>query len=133
MRGNPPLTTAKMNSALLELLKHPEVRLEFGPMRAQQGLADWHCIFPPTRIIIKVDANQQTGAIDHIGTVVHELIHVLLGPMFLGWVDDEMEEVAVLAYDAHIVNYIRKSPKRLHAWEEAINEKLKAGDSNVSI
>lgn len=104
---------------------HPEVELQYRHMTAQQGLADWDDIFPPTKIVISVDANQQTGAIDHISTVVHELVHVVFRPMYLGWVDDKLEEIGVLAYDAALTAYIRKSPKRVHAWTEAINAKLK--------
>jgi len=74
--------------------------------------------------VIKVDANQQTGAMDHIGTVVHELLHVVFINMFIGWLTEDMEEIAILAYDADMLAYIRKSPKRLHTWEEAINRKL---------
>lgn len=100
-------------------------------MIAQQGRSDWDDILPPTKIIIKVDANQQTGVMDHIGTVVHELLHVILINMFLGWFTEEMEEVGILAYDAHMMNYIRKSPKRLHRWEELINQKLSEADRTV--
>jgi hypothetical protein len=93
-----------------------------------QGRADWDDICPPTNIRIKVDANQQTGEIDHIGTVVHELIHIIVMPSVLGWYDEALEEVIVLAMDAHMIAYIRKSPKRLHEWTETINEKLKESD-----
>jgi hypothetical protein len=124
VRGNYPLTRARLHSVLLELLNHPEVSLSFGLMTAQQGLSNWNCILPPTNIVIKVDANQQTGAMDHIGTVVHELLHVVFINMFIGWLTEDMEEIAILAYDADMLAYIRKSPKRLHTWEEAINRKL---------
>ncbi len=97
-------------------------------MTAQQGLSNWHDVHPPTNIDIGVDANQQTGALDHISTVVHELLHVVFLPMCLGWLTDEMEEIVILALDADITAYIRKSPKRLHVWEEAIAAKLKETD-----
>jgi len=98
-------------------------------MTAQQGLSDWDDIFPPTRIVISVDANQQTGAIDHISTVVHELLHIVFRPMYLGWVDDKLEEIGILAYDHALTEYIRKSPKRLQVWTETIDAKLKEMDS----
>ena len=103
--------------------------LTFGQMTAQQGLSLWDEIAPPTNIVLKVDANQQTGTMDHISTVVHELLHVIMITMFIGFVDEKLEEVGILAYDAHIMQYIRRSPKRLHLWEEAINDKLKESDA----
>ena len=128
MRGKLPLTLSKLTAACLELLKHPEVTLTFQHMTAQQGHCDWREMFPPTNIVIRVDANQQTGEVDHIGTVAHELIHVLTAPMTTGWLADDMEEITVLAYDAAVIAYIRKSPKRLAAWTETINAKLKESD-----
>jgi hypothetical protein len=95
-------------------------------MSAQQGLSTWDEIAPPTRIKIKVDANQQTGAMDHIGTVVHELLHIVLITLFIGFFDASLEEVCILALDANMMEYIRKSPRRLHLWEETINAKLQA-------
>jgi hypothetical protein len=97
-------------------------------MTGQQGLCNWHDVFPPTSISIKVDANQQIDGIDHIGTVVHELLHVILMPMCLGWLTDEMEEHVILAMDKVVTAYIRKSPKRLHTWTELIDSKLKESD-----
>lgn len=96
-------------------------------MTAQQGLSLWDEIAPPTNIVIKVDANQQTGTMDHVSTVVHELLHVVLITMFIGMFDDALEEVCILALDADMMAYIRRSPRRLHLWEEAINSKLQKG------
>jgi hypothetical protein len=98
-------------------------------MVAQQGLSLWDEITPPTNIVIKVDANQQTGVMDHISTVIHELLHVVFISTFIGIVDGSLEEVCILALDAHMMEYIRKSPKRLHLWEEAINTKLQRKES----
>ncbi len=109
---------------LLELLRHPEVHLTYQMMTGQQGHCLWDWVGPPTNIRIRVDANQQTGAIDHIGTVVHELLHLIVFPMSLGRFSDDLDEVLVLALDAHMVTYIRKSPRRLQLWTEAINQKL---------
>lgn len=102
--------------------------LTFQHQTAQQGHCEWDECHPPTNIRIKVDANQQTGAIDHISTVVHELLHVIMYPAVLGWFTDEVEEILVLAVDAEMTKYIRKSPKRLSAWTEAIDAKLKEAD-----
>lgn len=100
-------------------------------MTAQQGHNLWDEIMPPTDIRIKVDANQQTGVVDHIGTVVHELLHIVVYPMSLGRFADDLDEVMVLALDAYMLAYIRKSPKRLHEWTEAINTKLKESDAEA--
>jgi hypothetical protein len=101
-------------------------------MTAQQGHNLWNEIMPPTDIKIRVDANQQTGNVDHIGTVVHELLHVVVYPMSLGRLCDDLDEVMTLALDAHMVAYIRKSPKRVAAWTEAINQKLIDSDKQES-
>jgi len=132
VKGKYPLTTPKLHRLLLELLRHPEVHVEFGHMTAQQGFCEWLDIFPPTDIRIRVDANQQTGNIDHIGTVVHELLHVVLFPISLGWFADDLDEALVLAMDAHMVAYIRKSPKRVHTWTELIDTKIKESDAASS-
>lgn len=129
MKGSYPLTTQKLHRVLLELLAHPEVTLCYGHMTAQQGLHTWNEIMPPTGFNIKVDANQQTGVVDHIGTVVHELLHVIVFPCTLGRFADDLDEVLTLALDAHMIAYIRKSPKRVHAWTELINKKLIASDA----
>lgn len=105
------------------------MRLRFKRMTAQQGLSEWDDVVPPTNIEITVDANQQTQTADHIATVVHELLHVVFLPMCLGWLTDEMEEVVILALDAHMNAYIRKSPARLHQWEEIIHQKIAETDA----
>src|SRR5678809_263464 len=97
--GNYPLNLQKLHRLCLELLQHPEVTLRYTHMTAQQGHCEWDDLFPPTNIEIKVDANQQIDGIDHIGTTVHELPHVLLMPMCLGWLSDDLEEHVILAMD----------------------------------
>ena len=101
-------------------------------MSAQQGLSEWDEIGPPTNIKITVDANQQTGTLDHVSTVVHELLHVLLVGMCIGWLTEEVEEVVILALDDDMMKYIRKSPARFHKWEEGINSKLKQTEERSS-
>ncbi len=129
MKGKFPLSKAKLNAALLQMLLHPEVHLTYQHQTAQQGMNVWDEIHPPTNLRVKVDANQQTGVVDHIGTVVHELIHVVVMPMCLGWFTEDLEEAIVCALDAQMMTYIRRSPTRLHAWTEAINTKLKESDA----
>jgi hypothetical protein len=124
VKGTYPLNTTKLHRVLLELLRHPEVHLTYEHMTAQQGHNLWDEIMPPTNLRIRVDANQQTGVLDHLGTVVHELLHVVVYPMSLGRLSDDLDEVLALALDAYMIAYIRKSPKRLSIWTEAINQKL---------
>src|SRR5712672_2721304 len=124
MRIHYPLSMVKLHQLLLDHLRRPEIVLQYRPMRAQQGLSNWGEANPFDGITIDVDANQQTGCVDHISTVVHELLHVVFLQMFLGWLTEDMEEIGILAYDAALTAYIRKSPKRLQTWTEAINLKL---------
>ena len=44
--------------------------------------------------------------------------------MFLGHVDDTLEEVAIVAYDAYLYEYVKKSPKRFALWSSLIEEKI---------
>lgn len=122
MRGTYPLSRVKLHRVLLELLKHPEVKLRYTNMVTQQGHSLWNPIGPPTDILIRVNANR--NPVHHITTVVHELIHVVLYTMFIGLVEEDLEEVMVLALEADIYAYINKSKTRLARWNSIIAEKL---------
>ena len=102
-------------------------------MTAQTGLSDWHDIIPPTNIKISVNANDQTQVADHVAVVIHELLHVIFMPMCLGWLTEEMEEVVILALDAHMTKYVTSSPKRLHLWETEIAKKIKLSDQKDGV
>jgi len=119
MKGNYPLSRVRLHRALLELLAHPEVFLELAPMR-DGGRAHWDDITPPTNIRIKVDAN----AGEQVRFVIHELLHIILHPMFIGHVDNTLEEVCVVALDTYFGDYVMKSPKRLAKWTALIAAKL---------
>lgn len=80
----------------------------------------WKELFPPTEIKIKVDAN----AGQHVASVVHELLHVILYEMFLGRLGATLEEVCVVALEQYINAYIMKSPARLAKWTALIESKL---------
>jgi len=97
-------------------------------MTAQSGLSDWDDITPPTNIVITVNANDQTAMADHVAIVIHELLHVVLVTMCLGWLTEEMEEVVILALDAHMSKYVTESPTRLHLWEREIAKKIALSD-----
>ena len=133
MKGKYPLTQSKLHQALLELLQHPEVEVRFKHMTAQTGLSDWREIIPPTNIKISVNANDQTQIADHVAVVIHELLHVVFMPMCLGWLDEKLEEVVILALDAHMTKYVTSSPKRLHLWETEIAKKIKLSDQKDGV
>ena len=122
MRGNYPLTRPRLHAVLLELLEHGEVRLRYRAMSDNEGFVDWDDIMPPTNITIDVDANTNPTA--HVSAVVHELLHVALYPMFCGRMSDDYAEVAVLAYERDMFEYIRKSPARMARWMATIEVKL---------
>lgn len=126
MRGNYPLTRKKLHAALIELLEHPEVRLRYSTMTAQQGHSLWDDITPPTNIVLRVDANR--APLDHLSTVIHELAHVVLRTMFVGFVADDLEEVMVLAIERDLYDYVKRSRQRLERWNEAIKSKLPEGE-----
>lgn len=128
MKGKYPLNRPKLHKALLELLQHPEVVVRFKHMTAQSGLSDWDDVVPPTNIIISVNANDQTAMADHVAIVIHELLHVMFMPMCLGWLTEEVEEVVILALDAHMSKYVMESPARLHRWEKEIAKKIALSD-----
>lgn len=126
MRGKYPLTPARLYRTLLTFLEHREVHLTFQSLR-DGGNCEWDEIFPPTNIRIKVDAN--TG--DHIEFVIHEIVHIIYLPMHLGYVDDTLEEVNVVATGAYMSNYVHKSPKRLARWTALIEKKLREDTTPV--
>mgnify|MGYP006266383227 CR=1 FL=1 len=80
----------------------------------------WDELFPPTNIRIKVDAN----AGQHISSVVHELLHVILYEMFLGRLGATLEEVCVVSLESYLSGYINKSPERVAKWTRLIESKL---------
>ena len=77
---------------------------------------------PPTNIQIHVDANDDPT--NHISTVVHELLHVILFTMFIGFVDDTIEEIMIVALEAELYKYIKRSKSRLTLWNDLISRKL---------
>lgn len=93
-------------------------------MRAQQGHSDWDDLPPPTNINMRVDANQDPGK--HVSVVIHELLHIIFSTMFIGFVADEVEEVMVLALEADMYDYVKRSKSRTAKWHSLIEQKLAA-------
>jgi len=93
------------------------------------GRADWDEILPPTKIEIIIDANN----VDHIGFVLHELLHIVMSRIVFGTLDDTLEEIAMVAWHEDMYRYIKKDPRRLLAWNDLINEKLSSTKVDVPL
>ena len=91
-------------------------------MPENEGFIVWDDIMPPTNITISVDANENPT--DHISTVLHELLHVTLFPLYIGRMVDDYAEVMVLAYEKDMYAYVKKSKDRLARWNDIIGGKL---------
>jgi len=128
MKGKYPLTRARLHRALLDLLMHKEVHLTYTPLK-YGGHCEWDEVFPPTNIRIRVDANSG----DDIKFVIHELLHVIFHPIFVGRVDDTLEEVCIIALDTYMHEYVDKSPERLTHWRRLVTKKLEEGMVDVPI
>ena len=115
-----PLKTKTLPLHLYRLLSHPEVQLEYGALTHHVAQARWEEAFPPTEIKIKIDANQDK----HLSSVIHELLHIIFCGMFTGYINDELEEVCVVALEKHIYDYITASPQRESRWNRLIESKL---------
>lgn len=86
-----------------------------------EGHIVWDDISPPTNLNIKIDANENPT--QHLSAVIHELLHVILCPMFVGRMAMDYQEIAVLAYETDMYAYITKSPARLAKWNDLIGQK----------
>lgn len=70
---------------------------------------------------IIVDANASQSI---VLSVVHELLHVVLSEVFIGRVDETLEEVMIVGLEAHIFRYISERKARLARWSALIDKKL---------
>lgn len=84
------------------------------------GDVQWDDITPPTKIYVKIDANNP----EVIRLVIHELLHVIVQPMLVGRFDDTLEEVIMMSLDTVMFEYVKKSPKRVALWTALIDKKL---------
>jgi hypothetical protein len=130
MKGKYPLNRTRLHRALLDLLQHPEVKLEFATVKGDgAGYCEWDDVMPPTNIRIVVDAN--TG--DDLRFVLHELLHVILFPLFVGRTDSTLEEVAIMAYDTYMWEYISKDAEREKRWRTVMRKKAQAGQKPIPL
>jgi len=84
---------------------------------------------PPTNIRIRVDAN---GG-DDLSVVIHELLHVIYYPMFVGRTDSTLEEVCILALEHYMLAYVMKSHERVAKWRKVIKKKLDANTEEIPL
>lgn len=129
MKGSYPLSKQRLHRALLELLQHSEVSLTFRPMRVDAGNVEYEEIFPPTDIRIHIDANNG----DNVRFVIHELLHLILCPMFIGHIDKTLEEVCILGLENYMFDYVQKVPTRYVLWDRTIKKKLDAHKEDISL
>lgn len=122
MRGNYPLTRVSLHRVCLDLLAHHEATLSYRHSPNNEGFVDWDEVVPISCIHLFIDAN--TSPLDHISAVLHELLHVVLCNCFIGRMSDEYQEVAILAYERDLYDYIKRSPARLKKWQTLIRSKL---------
>jgi len=119
MKGRYPLTKVRLHRALLDLLAHPEVHLTYTPLKLG-GKTVWDDVMPPTNIRIKVDAN---GG-DDLAVVIHELLHIIFYPLFVGRTDSTLEEVCIVGLEQYMFTYVTKSHERTARWRKLIKKKL---------
>ena len=117
-----------MNRALLDLLRHDETHLVYGPLKIA-GRVTWDQLLPPTNIQIKIDAN----AGEHASYALHELLHVLLHVLFGIFFDDNLEEVCIIALSDYMYTYIKADPKRYMQWTSLIDHKIDREKVSVPI
>lgn len=98
-------------------------------MKVLAGHVKWDEVFPPSSIIIKVDAN--TG--EPLESIVHELLHVVLYPMTLGHLDATLDEIVVIAMTSYMYEFILKNPARLKQWNALVKRKLKESDIVLNV
>lgn len=84
------------------------------------GNVDFSDKFPPAKIEIDLDLN----ALEPIGIVIHELIHVVMSELVLGKFDESLEEVIVLGLDKYIYDWVKASPARKRKWQTLLDKKL---------
>lgn len=122
MKGSYPLNTRRLHGALFELLQHSETTLSFGSMVENRGRVRYSEVLPPTGIEIHVDANH--SPLNHLATILHELVHVILAPILTHCLAEDVEEPMVLALEQHVYEYVTKSRSRRDKWTKLIASKL---------
>lgn len=105
----------------MRLLERPTTILKYGALRSCEA----HVVYdpehwPPYDVTVTIDANQ--GPV--VQNVIHELLHVVFSSMFVGTVDDTLEEVFILAIDTYMSDYVKKTKSRHAKWVALIEKKL---------
>jgi hypothetical protein len=76
--------------------------------------------WPPYDVTVTVDANNG----NLVQYVIHELLHVVFGPLIAGSMDETLEEVVIVALEAYMIEYVKKSKTRYAKWSSLIEKKL---------
>ena len=92
------------------------MKITTGPQRNQDAQVNWDDVFPPTNIHVALDANSG----DPVKLLIHELLHVVLYDMFVGRLDETLEEVIIVAYEKYIYDYVQAKPSRLAKWNRLV-------------
>jgi hypothetical protein len=73
---------------------------------------------------IKISVDPRRNGI--VSCVIHELLHIYMrqGLSIDKLLAYDMEEQAILTWEAHLYNYIHPRPELLESWERAIKRKL---------
>lgn len=114
-----PLSVARLERRLRNLLSSPKAQLSIRPLANASASVTWEGQ-PPDQIKITVDPDRE----GRIRCVAHELLHVVFSDDLRTLVDDDLDELIILALENAIVDYIKDSKPRLAAWRRAIEAKL---------
>lgn len=116
-----PWSRVSLHRHLLKLLERPTTTVAAGTLRKPVAArVNFDDSFPPDRIKVEIDANNMSAT----QLVVHELLHVVCSELVLGKFDETLEEVLILALEAHMMDHINKSKTRRTRWADAIERKL---------
>ena len=125
MTTRKPWTMQSLHKRMLKLVQHKEVSIKFSKLMNKSADVVWDDIFPPTNIQIRIDKNSFSTESNYIAAVIHEVLHVILFEIFYRYMDDDVEEIVILALESAFETYINKKPSRLKAWQKVIEDKLK--------
>jgi hypothetical protein len=115
----PVLTTARTFRILCSMLDRAGSEIVLGPMRKNAATVDFTPEFCPNKIVIRGDGNQTPLE----RNILHELIHVLVAPWILAF-DEQMEEVAILAWESHLWDFVTRDKRRSARWQALVAKKV---------
>ena len=115
-----PWSRPALNRHLLSLLDRPSTTLTSGSLRKEVAArVEFDPNYPPAYVRVQVDANNTPVA----RFVIHELLHVVMSEKVLG-LDETLEEVLIVALEAHLWAFVEKSKSRRTKWDSLIERKL---------